>query len=499
MGPEVTQIFSATALQFLGDYSSLIGIAGTVNFVDVEVLGQGPEFGNSTKFDTHIDGMHVYFETIIAVEDNYDVDLPQLIEKIFKTNKNDFYFRLAESSKFFVPLDVENRISRGNVSKSESQIVSTSEFMNSWVLASLAIVLCSVFITIILMTRMIQGNNRHRILHEDTSKSDRHLLYSLHQTSSEDSDEMRKRINNKRRTRIDKKRITDKTTHVHGGDDTVDILMNLDSGSLAGLKLLRAEENSSLAYSAGDIVRKKGQKWKENELRTETDSDQVGNTKEKEWPIQPGRNARMKKQKIEQEGTSLETILKATSSFNTEEDGDYQSEGVPSVEIVSGDHENHSEGVSQKTSIVKRVTNFLQGKKKKKQGPRHLEPVRILEEGESILSCPSTPAHSLDNRNIFPKENICGRSNEGKTLSIDTEIVTEEEYNHPTTVTSAFSPVIFSPKSQLTVDTRRQKKTHPDSIKTTFISSPISRRLLRSRARPENDNSFTHQNHYYDD
>ena len=267
--------------------------------------------------------------------------------------------------------------------------------------------------------------------------------------------------------------------------------MNLDSGSLAGLKLLRAEDNSSLAYSAGDIVRKKGQKWKENELRIETDSHQVDKTKEKEWPIQPGRNARMKKRKMEQEGTSLEAILKATSSFNTEEDGDYQSEGMPSVEIVAGDHENHSEGVSQKTSIMKRVTNFLQGKKKK-QRVRHLEPVRILEEGESILSCPSTPAHSLGNRNLFREENIYDKSNEGKTLSIGTKIVAGDEYNHSTTVTSVFSPVVFSPKSPLTVDTTHRKKPQPDSIKTTFISSPISRRLLRSSSRPENDNSFTH-------
>ena len=188
MDPEVTEIFSSTALQFLRDYSSSVAVARGVEFIYVKVVGQGPELGNSTEFHAHIDGMHIYFETIADIEDNVEIDLPWLIENIFKINKNEFFARLAESSEFFLPVGIESRSTGGNLGGMESGVASTSDFMNSWVISSLAVVVFSVFLTTLLMTRMVK-RIRPRRFQEDSAKRDFYPLNTLVESFSDHSTE----------------------------------------------------------------------------------------------------------------------------------------------------------------------------------------------------------------------------------------------------------------------------------------------------------------------
>jgi hypothetical protein len=189
MDLEVAEVFSITALDFLRDYSKPLTLSEGIDFILVEVVGQGPELGNSTKFDAHIDGMHIFFETVVNIKGDKQIDVPRLIEMIFKTNKNDLFFRLAESNEFFIPLGFESHRSQGEV---KSQITSASDFMSSWVVSSLAVVGCSVFLATILSARRVQ-RTRPRRYHQDSSKQDTYPLYTLEQTcSSEDSTQTNK-------------------------------------------------------------------------------------------------------------------------------------------------------------------------------------------------------------------------------------------------------------------------------------------------------------------
>mmetsp|Transcript_23391 Transcript_23391/g.64874 ORF Transcript_23391/g.64874 Transcript_23391/m.64874 type:complete len:785 (+) Transcript_23391:170-2524(+) len=476
MDLEITQKFSSIVLQFLIDHSSSIYTEGTINFSDVEVVGQGPEFGNSTEIDTHIDGMHVYFQTITEIADNHDIDLPWVIEKIFKTNKNDFLFRLTESNEFFVPIDVGGRSSGESLPQDESRLASVSDFMNSWVIASLAVVLCSIFITTILMTRMVQGD--HDRPRRFCGKSSMHPLSSLEETSTNDSDQMVKPE--------DKKRSDDITDDIER-NDYLDNQMNLDEDSLAGLKLLSNEDSSSLAYSKQSFLRKKNHECKGNMPKVESESHQLGNMKGDEVSKQKGQYARLRKREIEHqiqkrvsnEGTSLEAILMATSSFNTDEDGD-QDDGVSGVEVCTDDFETHLDSGSQTSSLLQRILHMFRSKKKK-HVPR-LEPVQMVEDGDSLLSYPITPARSVDKRIEYVD------------ISVGSGMIGEGVDNYPKTRTSVFSPVVFSPKS---LDAKRSKTDRPDRLKTTFISSPISKRLLKSNVVSPNSNTLANQNEYY--
>lgn len=189
MDLEVAEVFSITALDFLRDYSRPLSLSEEIDFILVEVVGQGPELGDSTKFEAHIDGMHIFFETIVNVKGDEQIDVPRLIETTFKTNKNDFFSRLSESNEFFTPLDPESRSSQGEV---ESQITSMSDFMSSWVISSFAVVGSSVFLAAILSVRRFQQNRPHRY-HQESSKQDTYPLHTLEQTcSSEESNETNK-------------------------------------------------------------------------------------------------------------------------------------------------------------------------------------------------------------------------------------------------------------------------------------------------------------------
>ena len=181
MDQEVSEIFSIVALDFLRDHSMSGALAGNVDFVAVEVMGQGQDYGNSTEFDMHVDGVNVFFETLVTIENNSQIDLPRTIESIFKHNKNDFFFRLVEENDYFVPLYGEVPIVQ-EVEKDRFEFL----LRNRWVAASLAAGAGSVLLFgILLATRGKRARVRRD--YRDATKQDTYPLYTLEQTCSEDS------------------------------------------------------------------------------------------------------------------------------------------------------------------------------------------------------------------------------------------------------------------------------------------------------------------------
>ncbi len=181
MDQEVSDIFSIVALDFLRDHSMSGALAGKVDFVAVEVMGQGQDYGNSTEFDMHVDGVNVFFETLVTLEDNSQIDLPRSIESIFKHNKNDFFFRLVEENDYFVPLYGEVPIVQ-EIDKDRFEFL----LRNRWVAASLAAGAGSVLLFgILLATRGKRARVRRD--YRDATKQDTYPLYTLEQTCSEGS------------------------------------------------------------------------------------------------------------------------------------------------------------------------------------------------------------------------------------------------------------------------------------------------------------------------
>lgn len=474
MDPEVANYFSIIALDFLRDNSMSLALSERIDFIFVKVVGQGPELGNSTEFEVHIDGMHIFFETIVNVKGDDQIELPWLMESIFKTNKNDFFFRLAESNEFFIPLVVENHSSQ----EVEGQMTPTSEFMNSWVVSSLSVVACSVFFTTLLLTKMIRRTRPQRF-HHDSSKRNVYPLYTIEQTYSDDSTETNKTP--------DENRKNGNATNPRDKNDLVDILMNLEGESLAGLKLLQSEDNDSLAHSSRDTGSYTKKKCETNKLSTTSKIDTI---QESKGERQPGHNARTRKRQIEQEfqkrrlwseeNTSMGAILIATSSFNC--DGDVGAQRL-SIEIATGQCENLSPPAVQKKSIMDQISTIFRTKNKKQQ-IRRLEPNRIIEEDCSDLSSLSTPAHSPSKGlNSFCEAIQNNRTDEANYLSINTNALPKsllkgDKYRFCPEAATAVSPKCATTYANLS---KKKSTNRPNPIKTYFISSPISKRLQGSR------------------
>lgn len=253
--------------------------------------------------------------------------------------------------------------------------------------------------------------------------------------------------------------------------------MNLEEESLMGLKLLRSEDNSSLDM---------GSYKKHNGPPSKFDIEsKIESMKKAQESSQPGYDARMRKRKLEQqfrkrgsrEGTSMEAILIATSSFNTDEDG---SERISSVEISAGHYENASTSVAHNVSIMNRVSNIFRRKKIEDHVPK-LEPVRTTGEDDSLLSYESegfiSPVSALRSFRLVAQvdmvdEEICSSINTddltvGKRY--EKKILKGDKYDDSS---AGRACALLSPESVMVNSENR-----PIPIKTYFESDPISRRL----------------------
>ena len=181
MNEEVSELFSLVALDFLRYHSTSSAYSGEIDFIMVEVIGQAPEFGNSTQEDAHVDGISVFFETIVDLDDSSEIDLPRTIESIFRNNKNDLFLRLAEADDYFVPLYGKSHII---YETPESLSESLHEFVGTtWVASSLAAAACLVLLASALLTGKRRKSRKD---YGDKTKLDTFPLRTL-QTSSDDS------------------------------------------------------------------------------------------------------------------------------------------------------------------------------------------------------------------------------------------------------------------------------------------------------------------------
>mmetsp|Transcript_7300 Transcript_7300/g.17798 ORF Transcript_7300/g.17798 Transcript_7300/m.17798 type:complete len:622 (+) Transcript_7300:41-1906(+) len=370
MEPNIATLFSITALDFLREYSVPLALVEEIDFILVKVVGQGRELGNSTEVEVHVDGMHVFFETITSVNNNIQIDVPQEIEKIFKTNKNEFFSRLMKANDFFLPIGGKNR-SR----------TSTKFLLNRWVLSSLFLVVCSGVLTAILLKRTVWRRRPREYVKDDSSKQDIHPLNSIEQTCSDNSTETHVMRFNDWKVRNARKRCD--------RNDAVPILMNSDSDSLTGLKLLNSDDNNSLAPSSRDMGCYRNQAYDFQNLKIETKIDAAqmnGGVR------QLGQNARMRKRQIEEEVkkrkseelTSIGSVLFRTSSIN------YNEEVESGIEVAIGHCESLSPNIAQKASIFDQISSIFRTENKNKQIHRQ-EPVRMIKGDDSDLSLLCTP------------------------------------------------------------------------------------------------------------
>lgn len=198
MDSEATEIFSATVLEFLREKSA-------VNFVHVEVVWQASEIGDSIKNSTThepIDGMRIYFATIADIDDSIEVDIARLIGMVFKDNKEEFFKKLGRST-YSQPVAIESRSDQENLKVVENQVdTKPSTFLNTWVISSLGIVIFAVFVTSLLMTKMMKQARPRRIQQEKlyASKAGLHSLYTIEPSYSNHSTETIGIKNEKRET-----------------------------------------------------------------------------------------------------------------------------------------------------------------------------------------------------------------------------------------------------------------------------------------------------------
>jgi hypothetical protein len=161
MDSEATIFFSATVLEFLRE--RVADLIEGVNFTKVEVVWQASETSNSTEFYESIDGMRIDFATIADIDDSIEVDLAWLIETAFKVNKEEFLTKLDENS-YFLPVGIKGRIiDQEKVREVENQVeTKPSTFLNTWVISCLGIVVFSVFVTTLLITKMMKQQAKPR-------------------------------------------------------------------------------------------------------------------------------------------------------------------------------------------------------------------------------------------------------------------------------------------------------------------------------------------------
>jgi hypothetical protein len=215
MDSEATIYFSATVLEFLRE--RVAAFTEGVNFTKVEVVWQASETSNSTEFHEPIDGMRIYFATIADIDDSIEVDPSWLIETTFRVDKEEFLTKL-DGNAYFLPVGIEGRIiDQEKLIEVENQVETkpgTNSFLNTWVISCLGIVVFSVFVTTLLITKMMkqqakpsriqhllaieEGDNAFEI---SPAKVNMHSLYTAGPSFSDHSTET-VRTNNNNKSKI---------------------------------------------------------------------------------------------------------------------------------------------------------------------------------------------------------------------------------------------------------------------------------------------------------
>jgi hypothetical protein len=279
--------------------------------------------------------------------------------------------------------------------------------------------------------------------------------------------------------------------------------MALEDESLVGLRLLGSEEYSSTSaprYTVPTL----------DTYQSSAGLRLLGSEEEEDQ--QYGNNARMRKRQIEreiqqqgsQEGPSMEAILIATLSFNSDEDGGDQVDKIVTtmiqspkknayslkrssrVEVATGDDETPSGNIIQTTFVLSRLSNLFQKKNKKQQSRQTVR----MEEGRSKSA-------------IHMQHNSQEEEEEEEEEDEDTVIYTEESFNtvpvldvmsarNSISAADRYSFMAMSASHRASQKSPRVDKTRhnkdqrnhtssPNCTVKNFHSSPIARRLSSTR------------------
>jgi hypothetical protein len=177
-------IFESVALEFLKKHYTRVLDSANVEFKYVQVTHQVPvpasgrrrmETGDPAegKVLLFLFDLEVFFEVgaVLRPGNNLLVDLQWLVDSLFQINLDDF-FRQLDKAGALQPSAIESF--DNDLSASSTETVE-SGFFNTWVIASLGAVVFSVFLTGMLVTRVVRRTRDREFFSTATSSDQSHL------------------------------------------------------------------------------------------------------------------------------------------------------------------------------------------------------------------------------------------------------------------------------------------------------------------------------------
>lgn len=257
---------------------------------------------------------------ILPGKDFVFMDLHWVVETLFDVNQKDFYERLEKTGEF-KPAGIMGGEKTTNL-KAETESNDQGAF-STWMIASLGAVAFSVFLTAILVTGAVRRSRRTSI---DSNHSGRREFGTSSSAYADD-------------------------TRSYSPSMRTGLSAGFDEESLDGLKLVQS------ASSLKSGIRTLGRRSMKDEygsivIPVEETNAILKKLSSANSEKTIGLNARMRKRLIEREvhthgqdaGLSMEAILRATSSFNSD-DEEYQRDdtgGRPSPINVGEGHSDHN-------------------------------------------------------------------------------------------------------------------------------------------------------------
>ncbi|KAG7352549.1 laminin G domain containing protein [Nitzschia inconspicua] len=313
-------VFESVSLEFLVDHYSRTVEEPAISFEFVKLVRQVPQSNDSRRILENEEGgggggddddssesiafqqamdINVWFVVvgeIVPGKEFLFVDFERLVETIFEFNLNDFNQRLDNTGEF-PPAAIEGSRKETNDQKAGIEPANEASF-SIWMVASLGAVAFSVFLTAALVVGTVQRSRQSTM---DPMNS---RFGSGHSTPASEND------------------LRSYSPSMENG-----LSVGLKEESLDGLNFIQSA--SSLKSGLSSLERRSiKDEYGSIVIPVEETNAILEKLSSSNSENQPGLNARMRKRLIEREvqsrgyeaGLSMEAILKATSSFNSEDE-----------------------------------------------------------------------------------------------------------------------------------------------------------------------------------
>jgi hypothetical protein len=164
MDSETVAVFEEVAVRFLIDHVEGVADEKAFRFLYVQVTSQSVASIKSSRHLTEkLIDLDVAFVVGADVDEDVSKDFQWVVETIFETNMANFFGRLERASAFFEPSGVEAsppapQQTGGTEIKAENTV-----FFNTWVIACLAAVGLSIFVSAALVARATRRNAQREL------------------------------------------------------------------------------------------------------------------------------------------------------------------------------------------------------------------------------------------------------------------------------------------------------------------------------------------------